>query len=547
MDQEIPKTAGMGVLAPLANRTFRGLWIGNNISNLGGLVQGVGAAWLMTELAATNGMVALVQAANVLPYMAFSLLAGALADNFDRRKIMIWAQSFMLAASAVLAAMAYGGLVTPWVILAFTFLIGAGGALSNPAWQASVGDVVPRNEVRRAVGLNSMGFNLMRSVGPALGGAIVAAAGAAAAFGVNALSYLAIIGALLVWRPARSDRRLPPESLGPALSAGLRYVSMSPALMRVMARGLLFGFAASSVLALLPVVAAGVLKGTALTYGVLLGAFGMGAIGGVIVSNRLASRVRSETMVRLAFLGFAAGVEALAFSRSEWTSALALMFCGGSWVLALSLFNVTVQLSTPRWVVGRALSLYQTTTFGGMALGSWVWGLLSDGYGPVWSLALSGAMLLAGGAAGRWLGMAEFGNVDLDPLGRWQEPALRLDLKARSGPVMVMIDYEIAQEDVEQFLAIMRQRRRIRIRDGAGQWALLRDLESPRLWTESYHVPTWVDYVRHQERRTKADADVTERLVALHRGATPPRVHRMIERQTVPVHDDMPLKMTDVA
>lgn len=545
MDQTQPKTRAP-VLAPLRHLTFRELWIGNNISNLGSLIQGVGAGWLMTELAVSNGMVALVQAANILPYMVFSLLAGALADNFDRRMVMIWAQSFMLVASAGLAALAFGGMVTPWVILIFTFIIGAGGALSNPAWQASVGDVVPRDEVRSAVGLNSMGFNLMRSIGPALGGMIVAAAGAGAAFAVNAVSYIAIVWALVRWRPETKPRRLPRESLGSALSAGWRYVSMSPALLRVMARGLLFGVAASSVLALLPVVAADVLRGTALTYGLLLGAFGLGAIGGVVASSRLAAKLRNERLVQLAFLGFALGVEGLAFSRSIWLSLLALGLTGASWVLALSLFNVTVQLSTPRWVVGRALSFYQTATFGGMALGSWLWGGVSDARGPVEALALSGVVLFLGVFVGRWLGMAEYANLNLDPLDRWREPALRLDLQPRSGPILLMIDYRIAQADVETFLALMRQRRRGRRRDGARQWALLRDLEQPEIWTESYHVPTWIDYIRHQERRTKADGELTEKILALHQGPDPPRVHRMIERQTVPLRDDMPRKMTDV-
>ncbi|MDE3237475.1 MAG: MFS transporter [Paracoccaceae bacterium] len=546
MDETTAKGGRQSVLSPLANRTFRGLWIGSNISNLGSLIQTVGAGWLMTELAASDGQVALVQAANVLPLMAFSLIAGALADNFDRRRIMIWAQVAMLVASGILAGLAYAGQVTPWIILIFTFLIGCGGALYNPSWQASVGDVVPRDEVRGAIGLNSMGFNLMRSVGPALGGLIVALAGAGAAFAVNAVSYVALVWALVRWKPEPKERRLPREALGPALSAGLRYVSMSPALMRVTARGALFGIAASSVLSLLPVVAREMLKGTAFTYGLLLGCFGLGAIGGVLASSRLASRLRNETLVRLAFLGFAIGVEGLAASSLLVLSCLSLALCGASWVLALSLFNVTVQLSTPRWVVGRALSFYQTATFGGMAAGAWLWGTVSDDYGTPHALMISGLGLLLGVLAGRWLGLAEVSNLNLDPIGRWREPALRLDLRARSGPVMVMIDYEIAQEDVEEFLSVMRQRRRIRLRDGARQWALLRDLENPGQWTESYHVPTWVDYVRHQERRTKADAEVTEHLLALHRGAGGPRVHRMIERQTVPVRDDMPLKMTDV-
>ena len=173
-------------------------------------------------------MVALVQSSVTLPIMIFSLLAGVFADNFDRRKVMLIAQSFMLVVSIVLAIMAYEGLLTPWLLLGFTFLIGCGTALHNPSWQASMGDIVSRDELSAAVSLNSMGFNLMRSVGPAAGGAIVAIAGAAAAFAVNALSYVGIITALWFWRPATPHRRLPRERMGSAFSAGLRYVAMSP-------------------------------------------------------------------------------------------------------------------------------------------------------------------------------------------------------------------------------------------------------------------------------------------------------------------------------
>jgi hypothetical protein len=210
--------------------------------------------------------------------------------------------------------------------------------------------------------------------------------------------------------------------------------------------------------------------------------------------------------------------------------------------MALSLFNVTVQLSTPRWVVGRAMSLYQASTFGGMALGAWLWGLVAEAQGTGNALLVVAAALLASAAAGVWLRMPQPPELDLDPLGRFSEPELRLDLRQRSGPIMVMVDYSIAQEDVPEFLSLMAARRRIRIRDGARAWALLRDLENPETWTESYHVATWVEYVRHNERRTKSDADVTDRLRAIHRGPASPVVHRMIERQTVPSHDDTPLK-----
>lgn len=530
--------------SPLRNPDYRSLWVAIMVSNLGGLIQTVGAGWLMTSLTQSQDMIALVQSSNTLPIMALSMFGGALADSYDRRRLMIGAQTFMVAVSAALALAAWMGLLTPWMLLGFTFLIGAGTALNNPAWQASVGDIVGRADLPAAVSLNSMGFNLMRSVGPALGGLIVAAFGAAAAFGVNALSYLPLVGALVRWRPASGEGpRLPREPLGAALGAGLRYVAMSPGLMRVMARAGLFGLAASSVLALLPIVARNLLGGTALTYGILLGAFGIGAIGGVALNPRVRAAHSNEMVVRGAFLAFAVGALGLGLSRQLALSVLSLFLAGSAWVLALSLFNVSVQLSSPRWVVGRALSLYQTAVFGGMAGGSWLWGLLSEHYSATVAFAGSAGFLVLGAVAGRWLGLSEFAELDLDPLGQFREPEVRFDLRSQSGPIKIMIDYVIATDDIGEFLDAMQARRIVRVRDGARRWALLRDLENPETWTESYQVATWVEYLRHHERRTKADAASYERLRRLHRGPGDPRVRRMIERQTVPRRDDMGLKL----
>jgi len=520
-------------LAPFRHDTFRIIWIASLASNFGGLIQAVGAAWLMTSISQSVNMVALVQASTSLPIMLFSLVSGALADNFDRRRIMLVAQGFMLAVSALLTAFAYFGLITPWLLLLFTFLIGCGTALNNPSWQASVGDMVPRNDLPAAVALNSMGFNITRSVGPAIGGAIVAAAGAAAAFAVNALSYFAILFAIFRWRPSLPQSPLPRERLGRAVSAGLRYVAMSPNIGKVLLRGFAFGLSASAILALLPLVARDLVKGGPLTYGIMLGAFGLGAIGGALLSARLREHLSSETIVRLAFAGFATSAIVTALSTTAWLTSLVLTVSGASWVLALSLFNTTVQLSTPRWVVGRALSLYQTTTFGGIAGGSWLWGAAAEAYGASNALIGSCLLMLAGIAIGLRFALPEFTSLNLDPLNRFNEPLLALDLKPRSGPIVVMIDYEIDEADIPEFLTTMAERRRIRIRDGAGHWALMRDLENPTTWTETYHVPTWVEYVRHNQRRTQADAAVGDKLTELHRGARPPYVHRLIERQTI--------------
>jgi MFS family permease len=433
--------------------------------------------------------------------------------------------------SIILAVLTFLGLMTPWLLLSFTFLIGCGTALFNPSWQASMGDIVPRSDLPGAVTLNSMSFNMMRSIGPAAGGLIVALAGAAAAFAVNAISYVPLIVALARWRPERVPNSLPRERFGSAMWAGIRYVSLSPNLTTVLFRGFLFGLSATAVLALLPSVAAQFERGGPLIYGTLLGSFGLGAIGGAFINGRIRERYSNEVIVRLACVGFAVSSVALGFSSEPLLSHIALLPAGACWVLALSLFNVSIQLSSPRWVVGRALSLYQTATFGGMAGGSWLWGMSADALGP-------------DALVGFRLPLPEFNSRDLNPLDTFNEPVLGLDLRPRSGPIMVMVDYQIGQDDIPRFLALMAERRHIRIRDGARQWALLRDLEHPDVWTESYHVPTWIDYLRHNQRRTKADAENIEQIRALHRGESPPAVRRMIERQTVPLRDDTPLRVS---
>lgn len=533
-------------LAPFKHKYFRYLWIASLLSSLGGLVQSVGAGWAMVSISGSPQMVGLVSAASSLPLMMFSLLSGALADNFDRRKIMLVAHVFMSIVSIALALFAFWGLLTPWLLLGFTFLIGCGVTLNNPAWQASMGDLVPRKDLPSAVSLNSMGFNLMRSIGPAFGGAIVGIAGVAFAFLFNAISYFGMIFSLWIWKPTYVPSTLPREHFGSAMWAGVRYVSLSPNLLKVMLRTFMFSSCGVVALALLPIIASQSVKGDALTYGIMLGGFGFGAIGGALMNARIREKFKNETIVRGSFLGFAASIAILAISDNLFLSVIALLPAGASWVLALSLFNVSVQLATPRWVVARALALYQTANFSGMTLGAWVWGVVAEWYSPSAALLIASILLLGGFAIGFVLKLPEFSVSNLDPAETFHEPDLRLELMPHSGPIMIMVDYQIAQEDIQSFLALMARRRRIRIRDGARQWSLLRDLESPDIWTETYHVSTWVEYIRHNQRRTKDDAEVGVKLRALHRGDGSPRVHRMIERQTVPVRDDMRLKRDEV-
>ena len=515
---------------PFRHRVFRWVWITSTISNFGGLIEGVGAAWMMVTLAAPASMVALVQASRTLPVMLLSLAAGAIADQYDRRRVLIGAQWFLFAVSAGLMLSTFFGVITPWLLLTFTFLIGCGNAFNRPAWQSSVGEMVPREDLAGAVALNSMGFNLARSVGPAVGGAIVAAAGAAAAFAFNVLSYLGLIAVLARWRPDLPRQTLPRERLHHAMGAGVRYVAMSPHILVVLVRSALFGLGSIVVQALLPLVARDLVGGASLTYGVLLGAFGVGAVGGAVGGSIARRWMSTEALVRLASIGFATATAVVGLSGFLPLTLLALAVTGGCWILALSSFNVVVQLASPRWVAGRALALYQMATFGGMALGSWLWGVVAEDHGIGRALVLAAIVQAAAVIVALPFRLAEVEDLDLAPLREFTAPETEVPVDARSGPVVVTIDYDIDEADVTAFLTVMAERRRIRRRDGARHWTLLRDLADSRRWIERYHVPTWLDYIRHNQRRTRADAVVSEQLRQLHRGDGPPKVVRMIER-----------------
>ena len=517
---------------PFAIPIFRAVWFASLASNFGGLIQSVGAAWMMTSLSGSPMLVALVPASTTLPIMLLSLWAGAVADNLDRRLVMLACQLSMLVVSASLALFAWAGLLTPWSLLAFTFLVGCATAINGPAWQASVGDMVPRSQLPSAVALNSMGFNLARSVGPALGGIIVAAAGAAAAFLTNALSYIGLSLVLLRWQPERTPKLLPRERLGVAMRAGVRYVTMSPKIQLVLLRGAAFGIGASAVSALMPLVARDILKGSALTFGILSGAFGIGAVLGALSSGRLRRRFPIETIVRSAALALAVGTAITASTGWLVVAIIGLLLCGAGWVIALSTFNVSVQMSAPRWVLARAVALYQMMAFGGMALGAWLFGWLAEHMGVVTSLQIAAGVQLAAAMIGLFRPLPQTGDENLDLLNRWQEPQTAVPIEPRSGPVVITIEYRIAAGSVVPFLAAMSERRRIRRRDGAHGWSLLRDLADPELWLERYHVSTWLDYVRHNSRRTIADTANFDTLAALHSGPHPPVVHRMLERQT---------------
>ena len=516
-------------LAPFAHRAFATFWWASLVSSLGSLIQTVGAAWLMATIAPSPDTVALVQTAGALPFFFFSLIAGAYADTHDRRTTMLLAVWLMLAASAALAVVTLMEGATPAVLLGLTFLIGCGGAAFAPAWQASIADQVPRQVIPSAVMANAVGFNLARSVGPAIGGLIVAAVGAAAAFVINALSYIGMLVALLRWRPARQRSALPPEPLGTAIHAGLRYVFLSPHLLAILARCLLYTIPLAAVPALMPIVARDLLGGGATTYGVLLAGFGIGAMLAALSSAALRARYSSDALLRIMCVLGCIALAGIAQSRWFALTLVAHVAAGSVWTLGLATFNISVQLSSPRWVTGRTLAIYQTIAFGGMALGSWCWGELATVVGLRESLSGAAVLVLGTLLVAHWVPVAVAQGGSLDP---HANPAVKppsVEIHEASGPIVVTIGYRVPPENAAAFLPLINELGRIRRRDGARRWSVCQDIDDPQFWTERFESPTWVDYLRRQTRPTQADQAVRQQIAAL---VTSDRtiVRRMIER-----------------
>jgi MFS family permease len=520
---------GTGVYAPLRYPIFRRIWLASLLSNLGQLIQGVGAAWAMTELTRAADMVALVQTASMLPLMLVSVAAGAIADMYDRRLVGLIALSIALVGAVTLAMISWAGLVTPYLLLAFCFVIGSGMALFSPSWQASASEQVPADTLPAAIALNSISYNIARSFGPAIGGILVAAAGAIAAFAANALLYIPLIVVLFLWQRRHEPPRLPPERIHRAIVSGFRYIANSPPIRIVLARTAVMGLLGGSMSALLPLVVRDQLHGGAQVYGIMLGALGMGAVAGALNVAYVRKRFASETAVRACALTLGVAIAVVGLSHSPVLTGAALFVAGVAWMLSVAMFNIGVQLSAPRWVAGRSLAAFQASIAGGIAFGSWGWGALAQDRGVVAALLVSGVAMLLSPLIGLKLRMPRIGGVseDADPLA---DPEVRLGLTARSGPIVVEVDYRIDPAKARLFYGVMQKIRLSRQRNGGYGWSIARDIADPWTWTERYHCPTWLDYLRMRSRATQAERDLQDRASAYHEGEQPIRIRRMLER-----------------
>nr|WP_243853558.1 MFS transporter [Sphingopyxis panaciterrae] len=378
-------------LAPFRFPAFRAIWIANLASNMGSMIQSVGAAWLMTELTSSHLFIAAVQASATVPILLLGVFAGAIADNFDRRAVMLAAQGFMLIASALLTATTWAGALTPMALLTFTLAVGCGTALNSPAWQASVRLQVGHADLPQAIALNTIAFNLARSVGPALGGLLISLTGPTAAFALNAISYVALIIVLLRWHP-----EITPPTRTPMLSAimiGIRFCAASSPVRRVLMRGFAFGLGAAGFQALLPSLVRDRLHGTELTFGLCLGAFGIGSIFCALWIGNARRRWGSDRVLGVAAIAFAAAMVPVALTQNLYVVIAAAFVAGGAWVTTFTTLNVAMQIRSPEDILGRCLSIYQAVTFGALALGAYIMGLVADLTSLPTAILISGAWL----------------------------------------------------------------------------------------------------------------------------------------------------------
>ncbi|AMJ59975.1 MFS transporter [Bosea sp. PAMC 26642] len=519
----IPSSA----FSPLRQTVFAVLWAATILGNIGTFMRDVASAWLVTDLSGSPSAVAMIQVAGTLPIFLLAIPAGVLSDIVDRRKLLIGVQILLGLISASLLALALTNRLTVEILVGLTFLGGVGAALMGPTWQSIVPELVPRSDLRNAIALNSLGFNIARSIGPALGGVLLVTFGAAATYGADVLSYVLVIAALVWWRrPAGADDELR-EHFGGAFRAGLRYARASRELHRVLLRATLFFICASAIWALLPLVARRLLEGGAGFYGLLLGAVGTGAIIGAIVLPRFRAHIGVDRIMLGATLVTAAVTAALAAAPPQWLAVILLLILGGAWIAALTTFNGTIQAILPNWVRGRGLAIYLTVFNGASAAGSLLWGLIAEAIGLQGALVAAALALVVVAFAALRLPLPE-GESDLTPSSHWPEPAIAEPVEHDRGPVTITIEYRIARENRAAFLAAIARVAPERRRDGAFAWGVSEDAASPERIVEWFMVESWAEHLRQHKRVSKADADLQAEVRRFHAGPEAPIVTHLL-------------------
>ncbi|MFE9657436.1 MFS transporter [Micromonospora sp. NPDC006431] len=513
--------------APLRTAVYRSLWLALLAANIGTWMQTVGAQWLLVHTSDASTLVALVQTASLLPMLLLALPAGALADTFDRRHLLIAVQLFMVAVALGLTLLTAAGRMPPALLLTLTFAFGVGQALTLPAWAAVIPELVSREQLRSASALGSISVNVARAVGPAVAGVLIARAGVAPVFGFNAVAFLVFALALARWRPGDARAVEVPERFTAALRAGGRYVRHSPTVRRLLRRALVFVIPASALWALLPLVASRRLGLGSSGYGLLLAALGVGAIVGALLLPWIRTRMTANQFLLVAGVLYGATLAVVASVRIIPVVLVALLPAGVAWVAVLANVNAEIQLFLPAWVRARGLAVYQVVQGGGQAVGAFVWGVVADFGGLVTAFYVAAVLMLIGALTSQIWPLPDLRGVIKDPAVYRPPLSLVLEPDPRIGPVLVLVTYTVRPEREAEFLAAMEHIRGFRQRTGAMRWGLFRAGETPDQLTEVYLVPSWDEHLRqHGGRLTEADQQAEDRARELAEGA--PEVRHLL-------------------
>ncbi len=516
--------------APLKSRLFLAIWIAAMASNMGTWVQNVGEKWLMAGITRSPLLMSLIETGATLPMLVLSMPGGAIADIVDRRRLLLLTQSWMLLAATAMAILSALHLVTPGLLITMSMLLGVGAALNAPAWQASVPDLVPRDQIAAGVALNSAGFNVSRAIGPALGGLVVGWLGATWAFALNAVSFIGVLVVLKGWKREPVTTDLPAERFIAAMKVGLRYTRHRKVLQVILFRAGGFVFFGGPVFSLLPTLAIHRLNLGSTAFGLLLGCVGAGAVGATMILPALKERISPNALLALATSAFAGGLLVLAFVVHTFPVALALLVCGAGWLSVLSTCNTGVQLSVPSWVRARALGVYITVWGGAMAGGAAFWGWIGERWGIHTAFASAGiGMIVMLATTARLKIQALEEPMDMSP--HRLQPHAPESIHPDEGPILTVLEYRVPEDRKGAFQEAMREVRRIRIRDGAVRWSLFQDVTPPEpglfRFTESFLSSSWGEHLRQHHRATMEDRAVFRRAYGL--GVeTGPRIRHLV-------------------
>ena len=519
--------------SPLYRPFFRALWIANLVSLTGTWMHEVGTAWLMTSLTMSPFTVSLIQTATTLPIFLVALPAGALADIVDRRRLLIFTQVWMLMAALGLGIATLAGSVSPILLLFFVFVLSLGAAINGPAWQSIIPELVSREEMASAVTLGSVGFNIARAIGPALGGFVVSLVGPGFTFLLNAISFCGVVVVLKRWRRVPQESTLPAERLIGAMRTGLRYVRNAPPVKSVLIHTLIFSVFTCALWAFLPIVAREYLLLSSVGYGMLLGFFGGGALVGAYLLPKIRSRFSLNNIVAGTTILMALTIAGLATVRS-FIIILGILAAGGmAWLILISVFSIAVQAVIPSWVRGRVLSVFMLVFFGGFAGGSMLWGALAVWIGIPHTLLGVAVLLLMGIVLTQKYKLPTGEDLDLTPVQQLPSYLAAKGITNEERPVLVVIDRKIDQGEEVNFLETVRPLKMLRLRDGAIRWNLFRDVTDPSHFIESFIVESWIEYLRQHERSTVSDREIEERVDAFHVSDVPPETHHYIAEQII--------------